>query len=149
MPRITSSRCPILAALKAEHEAALYTAVRDLTDENINAANKTRTALRSREDMFRPKRIRKAERKANMVNTIIRYTARQDQTKRCHVPATEYSVKAMGKASHYRNQLKTFWHLAPQLGSGYRDETIDAARNEIALSKHCRLLAAECGRRLP
>lgn len=151
MPRITKSRDPILASLRAEHMAVLdasrFIAFDSAAwDALIDRENETRRAVRAREAMFRPRRVRKAERKAGWLGTIVRYVGAQPAGFRNHVPATALAISEAARAAHYREELIGLG-LFMQYDS-YR-ETITAARSALEWAAFHRRIAAECGRRLP
>lgn len=153
MPRITKSRDPILASLREANMAALMTCVHvpfdtaawDAAYERELAAQK---AMLAREAMFRPRRVRKAERKATEMRRIVAYVAAQPAGFRNHVPATGVSIANAERAAYYRAELVE-WRLFTQHGVGLRKEFVAAHKEAMQWATFHRLVAAECGRRLP
>lgn len=150
--RITKSRDPILAALKAEHMAALEstrTAVTILDwDVAFYRAQDTRKAMDARADVFRPKRVRKAERKARHFAYIVAYVTAQPVGFRNHVPATALAISEASRAGSYRDHL-ILWRGFIYPGDDDRKENVAAHREALQWARFHRLVAAECGRRLP
>lgn len=148
MPRITKSRDPILASLSAEYVAALEAVRFEFADEAIARIERAHAAIRAREAMFRPRRVRKAERKATEMGRIIAYVAAQPAGFRNHVPATGVSIANAERAAYYRAELVE-WMLFTQRGVGLRKEFVAAHKEAMQWATFHRLVAAECGRRLP
>lgn len=153
--RITKSRDPILAGIYASLNEALDD-MRFITiavdgeewDRGYLRIERLRKAAKARADIFRPKRIRKAERRAGEIDRIIRYVAAQPAGFRNHVSSTGVSISNAERAAHYRSELIE-WRLFTQHGIGLRKQFIAAHRDALQWARFHRLVAAECGRRLP
>lgn len=149
--RITKSRDPILAELREAHGTALMVAVNaglEEWDACEAEVMRTRNAVYDRLAMYRPKRERKAERKANEMRRIIAYVAAQPAGFRNHVPATGVSIANAERAAYYRAELVE-WMLFTQRGVGLRKEFVAAHKEAMQWAAFHRRVAAECGRRLP
>lgn len=151
--RITKSRDPILTALKAEHLEALHHCARvgfdtPAWDAAIDSENEIRRRMTSRLAMFRPRRVRKAERKATEMSRIVRYVAAQPAGFRNHVPATALSIENAARAGSYRDHL-ILWRGFIYKGDAERRENVAAHKEAMQWARYHRLVAAECGRRLP
>jgi len=149
--RITKSRDPILAELREAHGTALMVAVNaGLEEWDACEAEviRTRNAVYDRLAMFRPKRVRKADRKATEFRRIVAYVAAQPAGFRNHVPSTAMSIENTRHAAHYRAELIEWW-LFTQRNVGMRKEFVAAHKAAMQWAAFHRLIAAECGRRLP
>ena len=150
--RITKSRDPILAALMADYVAALdaarFAGDVEAWDGDVARIQKARKAVQDREALFRPKRVRKADRKATEMRRIVAYVAAQPAGFRNHVPATGVSIANAERAAYYRAELVE-WMLFTQRGVGLRKEFIAAHKEAMQWAAFHRRVAAECGRRLP
>lgn len=150
--RITKSRDPILAALNASFQEAVNTMCKTTGVDEYMAAliecDRARYFIAEREKLFRPKRVRKADRKAHQLRYIVSYVSRQPAGFRNHVPATGVSIANAARAAHYRAELIE-WKLFTQRGLGLRKEFTAAHKEAMQWARYHRLIAAECGRRLP
>lgn len=150
--RITKSRDPILAALKASFGEAVNAMCKTVeVDDYVRAieeCDSIRDQITERGKLFRPKRVRKADRKATEFGRIVRYVAAQPASFRNHVPATGVSIANAERAAYYRAELVE-WMLFTQRGVGLRKEFVAAHKEAMQWAAFHRRVAAECGRRLP
>lgn len=145
--RITKSRDPILEELRVEYLSALY-AVRFVDMANIawdiavERVNKARVAVNKREELFTPKRKRKARRKQGWAKRLFARLAKGPQPK--HPLSTMYFAREMRRI---RNHLETMQNrnVHPQM----RDEFINETKTCLFWARHHRIQAAALGRRLP
>lgn len=138
--RITKSRDPILASLTTEYMAALDAVRFIFSEEQLDRIDNARTAMNARAAMFRPKRVRKAERKA--APTFLKRLcagplSRVPKYMQCH-------GQELGLAKGYIAALM-HGEVAPE----YVEEFKPEARNGIYWAKETRIVAGQAGRRLP
>lgn len=139
--RITKSRDPILASLRLIKAAVAANAVSyPFEGDFIEAYARAYKAVKEREYMFRPRRVRKAERKAAPA-----YLKRLAAGPMSRVPKyMQYHGQEMGVA---RNYITALMHgeVAPE----YVEEFKQEARNGVYWAGAARLTAGKAGRRLP
>lgn len=142
--RITKSRDPVLSALRAEYLAALDVAPNaslEQWDAAIDRVNKARVAVNKREELYTPKRERKARRKKNEQLYLFRYV---DAGRYSHAPlSTMYFAREMKNARFYIGEL-----TCGPVGPGLRKEFIDEAKLCLSWARNHRIQAAALGRRL-
>ena len=129
--RITKSRDPILAALRATLAAVRADALSYPHDGDfIHAYALARKAVTEREALFCPKRIRKAERKAGEIDRIVRYVSAKPIFFRNHVPTTGIAIAKAERAAHYRAELMVpILHI--YCGDGRRGDLIKGHREAM------------------
>lgn len=150
--RITKSRDPILHYLNAclflATEALRKTDTADAFLDAVAECDRYRDQITERGKLFRPKRVRKADRKATELGRIVAYVAAQPAGFRNHVPATARAIENAARAAHYRAEI-FLWQLFMTRGVGAHRELVDAHKEAMQWAAFHRRVAAECGRRLP
>lgn len=144
--RITKSRDPILKALRAEYSDALNEALfaddPEKLEKAIERTNAACFAARKREELYTPKRERKARRKKGEQRRIFNRLAKGPQPK--HPLSTLYFTRELKRCNDYYLSL-----IYGYVHRTMRQEFFDQALICIDVARYYRKEAAHLGRRLP